>query len=369
MSDTIKVSGFLEKHQKGFGFLRSLENSFNKSDSDTFVPAGAIKKFFLEDGVFVEGEAIINPGKPAPSLKEVTALNGVKPENFRTRKSFAKGDAITPHEWLQLEMPGGSPSNRIVDIAAPIGKGQRALIVAPPRSGKTVLLENMITATTKKFTDITTIIMLIDERPEEVTHFKRTFPDSIILASSNDQEPTEHMNLARKTFAAVKSMVEQGKDVIIFMDSLTRLCRAYNSQQRGGRTLSGGLDTNALVEPKKMFGMARKIENGGSLTIVATTLVNTGSAMDDVIFREFKGTGNMELVLESDLANRQLYPAVNIAESGTRNDHKIFGYEVADQVNSLRGALSDCKKEEALRQVLSLVKKYPTNDDFLKLQD
>jgi transcription termination factor Rho len=189
------------------------------------------------------------------------------------------------------------------------------------------------------------------------------------MASSNDQSPVDHINLAKKTFNAVKSMIELGEDVIIFMDSLTRLCRAYNSQQRGGRTLSGGLDTNALVEPKKMFGMARQIENGGSLTIVATTLVETGSAMDDVIFREFKGTGNMELVLESNLANKQLYPAVNISKSGTRNDHKLLGFEITDQVNSLRGALSDCKSEEALRQLLRLIDKYPTNEEFLKLQD
>jgi transcription termination factor Rho len=164
-------------------------------------------------------------------------------------------------------------------------------------------------------------------------------------------------------------MIEQGKDVIVFMDSLTRLCRAFNSQQRGGRTLSGGLDANALVEPKKMFGMARQIENGGSLTLVATALVETGSAMDDVIFREFKGTGNMELILDGKLANKQLYPAVDIKQSGTRNDHKLLGYDLADQVNSLRGGLADSKNEEALRQLLSLIKRYPTNDDFLKLQE
>ena len=369
MSDAIQVSGYLEKHQKGFGFLRSLSNNFQKSQADTFVPAGVINRFGIEDGTFVEGTAIQNPGKPAPSIKEVTKLNGVNPMDFRFRKSnFMKGDAITPEKWLQLEMSGGSPSNRVVDIAAPLGRGQRALLVAPPRSGKTVLMENMITATMSKYSDLKTIIMLIDERPEEVTHFKRTFPKATLMASSNDQAPTDHIELARKTFNAVKSMVEQGEDVIIFMDSLTRLCRAFNSQQRGGRTLSGGLDTNALTEPKKMFRMARQIENGGSLTIVATTLVETGSAMDDVIFREFKGTGNMELVLESNLANRQLYPAVNISKSGTRNDHKLLGYDLVDDVNSLRSQLSDCKSEEALRQLLSLIDKYPTNQEFLSLQ-
>ena len=369
MSDAIQVSGYLEKHQKGYGFLRSLDNNFQKSNSDTFVQAGTISKFGIEEGTFVEGLAQENPEKPAPSLKEVTALNGFAPADFRTRKTFAQGDAITPDRWLQLEMPDGPRSNRVIDIVAPIGKGQRALLVASPRSGKTVLMENMITATLKKHTDLTTIIMLIDERPEEVTHFKRTFPDAILMASSNDQAPTEHMELARKTFSAVKSMIEQGKDVIVFMDSLTRLCRAFNSQQRGGRTLSGGLDANALVEPKKMFGMARQIENGGSLTLVATALVETGSAMDDVIFREFKGTGNMELILDGKLANKQLYPAVDIKQSGTRNDHKLLGYDLADQVNSLRGGLADSKNEEALRQLLSLIKRYPTNDDFLKLQE
>lgn len=369
MSDFIQVSGYLEKHQKGFGFLRSLENNFQKSNEDTYVPAGAINKFGIEEGTFVEGDAVRNPDKPSPLLKEVSKLNGVKPMDFRFRKSnFMKGDAITPEKWLQLETENGAPGNRIVDIAAPLGRGQRALLVAPPRSGKTVLMEGMIKATLEKYSDLETIIMLIDERPEEVTHFKRTFPESIIMASSNDQSPVDHINLARKTFNAVKSMVELGKDVIIFMDSLTRLCRAFNSQQRGVRTLSGGLDTNALTEPKKMFGMARQIENGGSLTIVATTLVETGSAMDDVIFREFKGTGNMELVLESKLANKQLYPAVNISKSGTRNDHRLLGYDLADQVNSLRAELSDCKSEEALRQLLTLIDRYPTNQEFLNLQ-
>jgi transcription termination factor Rho len=369
MSDSITVNGFFEKHAKGFGFLRQANSGLTKSADDVYVPAGFANRFGLEDGTFVEGNALLNSGKPAPALQEVTKLNGVKPMDFRFRKTaFAKGDAVTPEKWLQLEMPGGPQSNRIIDIVTPLGKGQRALIAAPPRSGKTVLMENIINTTLKKFPEMKAFILLIDERPEEVTHFKRSFPDATLLASSNDNMPTDHIALASQTFAMARSMVEMGQDVIIFLDSLTRLCRAHNSQSRGRRTLSGGVDSEALTEPKKLFGSARQIDNGGSLTVVATALIQTDSQMDEVIYQEFKGTGNLELVLDRDLSDRKLYPAVNINLSGTRNEHVLFGPEVTSQVNSLRRALASCSKEEGLRQLLSLVDKYPTNEDFLKLQ-
>lgn len=365
----LSVSGYLEKHSKGFGFLRSLENSLNKNPQDTFVPAGIIKRFFLEDGIFIEGEAEENPGKPAPALKNITALNGVKPMEFRFRKSFQKGDAVTPFKRIQLESEGGSLSNRIVDIVAPIGKGQRALIAAPPRSGKTVLLENMINSISANQPDIECFVLLIDERPEEVTHFKRTFPDIHVMASSNDETPENHIQMARNVFGIAKTMVEMGKDVLIFMDSLTRLSRAFNSQQRGRRTLSGGVDADALTEPKQMFGLARQIENSGSLTIIATALIETDSQMDEVIFREFKGTGNMEIVLDRTLSEKHIYPAINIKASGTRNEDRILGSPLTEQIQCLRRALADSSNEEAVMQLIHLCEKYPTNEEFLKLQN
>jgi len=366
MSDTFPVSGYLEIHSKGFGFLRQVENNLRQSPEDCFVPAHFIKKNSMEDGTFVEAQAIHAKGKPAPAIKTIEKLNGYALSDFRQRKPFHSGDAISPYQWLRLK---GGTSTRIIDLISPIGKGQRAIIAAPPRSGKTVLIEQMIKAIETEHPECICLVLLIDERPEEVTHFRRSFPNTTIMASSNDNEAMEHITLARQTFGIAKAMVEQGKDVIIFMDSLTRLCRTFNSQQRGGgRTLSGGLDTNALVEPKKMFGLARQIEDGGSLTIVATALVETDSKMDEVIFREFKGTGNMELVLDRDLADRNIYPAININPSGTRNEHRLFGREINEQVQDLRCELADCRKQEAIRQLISLVKKYPTNEEFLKLQ-
>ena len=370
MSDVFSVSGYLEIHSKGFGFLRQLENNLRQSPNDTFVPAHFIKKNHLEDGSLIEGEAVVNKEKPAPALKSISLLNGFAVDKFRGRKTLLKSEAVTPFEWLSLE--GGeksTTSTRIIDIVAPIGKGQRAIIAAPPRTGKTMLIEQMVAATEELHPEVTCIVLLIDERPEEVTHFRRSFPDTIILASSNDQEAQEHIALARQAFGVAKAMVEAGKDVMIYLDSLTRLCRTYNSQQRGGgRTLSGGLDTNALTEPKKLFGLARAIEGGGSLTIIATALVETDSRMDEVIFREFKGTGNMEIVLDRELADRKIYPAININPSGTRNEHRLFGRTICDQVNSLRSELADCRKQEAIRQLIGLVEKYPKNEDFLKLQ-
>ncbi len=369
MADPFPVSGFLEKNHKGFGFLRNLEQGLKKSPQDTFVPAGLINRFALEDGTFVEGTAIQNNGKPAPALKEVTLLNGVKAMDFRFRKTaFQKGLPITPENWLKMEYPDCPDSCRVVDIVSPFGKGQRALIAAPPRTGKTVLMENLIKSIQTQHEEMVCMVLLIDERPEEVTHFRRSFPDITILASSNDNTPEEHIQLARSAFGVMKSLVEQGKDVIVFMDSLTRLCRAFNSQSRGRRTLSGGVDSDALSEPKRMFGAARQIENGGSLSIVATALIETDSQMDEVIFREFKGTGNLELVLDRKLADRNTYPAININPSGTRNEHLLLGDPITEQVQALRRALADCSKEEAIGQLLTLIKKYPTNEDFLKLQ-
>lgn len=369
MSDSFPVSGYLEKNHKGFGFLRNLDNGLKQSPTDTFVPAGIINRFAIEEGTFVEGIATQNKGKPAPALKDAEKLNGCKAMNFRLRKNnFQKGLPITPEKWLKLEYPGCPDSCRFIDIVAPLGKGQRAIIAAPPRTGKTVLIENLITAVNKQHPDTECMVLLIDERPEEVTHFRRTFPDTLLLASSNDNTQAEHIQLARQAFGVMKSMVEQGKDVVVFMDSLTRLCRAFNSQSRGRRTLSGGIDADALTEPKKLFGAARQIENGGSLTIVATALIETDSQMDEVIFREFKGTGNLEIVLDRSLSDRNIYPAININPSGTRNEHLLLGEPVTGQVQSLRRQLADCKKEEATHQLLNLISKYKTNEEFLKLQ-
>ncbi len=365
---SLNVSGFLEKHSKGFGFLRQLSKKFSKSPEDTYVPASAISKYFLEEGTFIEGIAVSNPGKPAPLLQEITSLNGVKPDDFRLRKSFAKGTAVTPNQRLKLEFPNCPLSNRVIDIVAPIGKGQRAVIAAPPRSGKTILLENMINGILTNYPEMTCIVLLIDERPEEVTHFKRTFPNALVIASSNDESPENHISLARQLFASAKSLTEMGKDVIVFLDSLTRLSRAFNSQKRGFRTLSRGIEPDALTEPKKMFGSARQIEHGGSLTIIATALIETDSQMDEVIFREFKGTGNMEILLDRSLADKKIYPAINIRASGTRNEEQLLGQPLTSQINNLRRALSDSNKEESLRQLIHLIDRSKDNETFLKTQ-
>jgi len=278
---------------------------------------------------------------------------------------FVQKTSVDPHERLQLESPNGPLSMRIFDLISPIGKGQRGLIVAPPKTGKTTLLQEICITVAGNHPEVKPYCLLIDERPEEVTDFKRSVPGTVV-ASSSDHDTEHHIRNANQLLEQAMGEVNEGQDVLILLDSLTRLARVHNRDARSGKTLSGGLDANALATPRRIFGAARKLEEGGSLTIIATALIDTGSRMDDFIFQEFKGTGNMELVLSRKLAEMRLFPAIEISGSGTRKEEKLFSESELKGVHLLRAYLAELNSVDALKKLLETLPKYPTNADFLK---
>ena len=349
---------------KKFGFIREISTSLVKGDNDPFMPPPLIQKHHLRDGVALKG--IIKPGrKGAWQVTQIDEVMGMKPEEWKETSDFDEGLVIYPNDKLNLVCGADDASMRIVDLVAPLGKGQRALIVAPPRAGKTVMLKQMAAGIEANHPEAKLIALLIDERPEEVTDFRRNTA-ATVFASSNDHGEDNHVRVATLAFEYARRMVEQGHDVVLLLDSLTRLGRTFNLWGgNSGRTMSGGLDARALVMPRKIFGAARNIEHGGSLTIIATALIETGSRMDDVIFEEFKGTGNSEIVLDRELADKRIYPAISIRKSGTRNEERLMTDEQMRQRTMLFRVLNERHPVEAMQALLKQVQRSPTNIHLL----
>jgi transcription termination factor Rho len=348
---------------KKFGFLRQFTTAVPKGDADPFVPPPLIKRHKLRDGVAIEGE--MKPGRKGDfQLTKVTSVMGLPCEAWEKTKPFDSGQIIYPDTKLNLVTGPTDFSMRVVDLAAPIGKGQRALIVAPPRTGKTVLIKRMANALARNHPEIELVALLVDERPEEVTDFIRSTPAKV-FASSNDHDEDNHVRVAVIAMEHVRRLVEMGKDVVLLLDSLTRLGRTFNiAHGNSGRTLSGGLDARAMQIPRKLFGSARNLEDGGSLTIIATALIETGSRMDDVIFEEFKGTGNAEIVLDREMANKRIYPAINLRKSGTRNEERLIGERIQQHQRLFR-VLNSRHPIEAMQALLRQMQQKPTNDALL----
>ena len=357
--------GFLEISEKGFGFLRSPDNRYQPKPSDIFVTPDTIKKNFLREGAQIEGRLQPPHRGNSPQLREVLNVNGIPFAEYTNQVRFENLTTIDPIEKFNLETDPDVLETRIIDLVTPIGKGTRGLIVAPPRTGKTTILKQLANAVSTNHPDVFVMVLLIDERPEEVTDFQRSV-EAEVVASSNDQDLETHVRLSRFMIERCRRMVECGKDVLVLLDSLTRVARAYNSVHGGsGRTMTGGVDARALEIPRKMFASARKIEGGGSLTIIATALVETGSRMDELIFQEFKGTGNMELVLDRKLSDRRIFPSIDIPRSGTRKEEKLFAAKNLDAIRKLRRTMVDLNPIEAMETLLSALKKNKTNDELL----
>jgi len=364
-SGSATVRGVLELQERGYGFLRHEEHNFRPTGNDIFVPPGLVSRYNLRNGVALEG--FTRPDKKGRGLQlaELQTICNEDPDVYKGLTRFENLTVIDPEETLWLETGPEPLTTRCLDLLTPIGKGQRGLIVSPPRAGKTILLEHMATAVSRNDPDVHLMMVLVDERPEEVTHFRRA-TGAEVLASSNDQDVQQHVRLSRLTFAKAKAEVEFGRDVILFLDSLTRLGRAFNKAvPSSGRTLSGGVDIHALAEPKRMFGAARNIEDGGSLTVIATCLIETGSRMDDLIFQEFKGTGNMEVVLSGELAERRLWPAMDVLQSGTRKEERLVSPEDLHKRHLIRRRLAGNRPVEALETLLKAMAKYPSNRQLL----
>jgi transcription termination factor Rho len=358
------VQGILEMHPKGYGFLRNVAKSYIAQPADPFVDQRLIQKHKLRAGMAIAGPTEPNPRGNGPRLKAVDTVEGLPADQYKPR-AFDELTPIDPHQRIRLETGKEPLTTRVMDLLTPIGKGQRGLIVAPPRTGKTVLLQHLAQAVAKNHPEMHIIMLLIDERPEEVTEMRRTIKGEVI-ASSNDRDSSEHSRLAELVMERAKRLVEAGKDVFVLLDSLTRLARAYNKNVHGaGRTMSGGVDVRALEIPKRLFGTARVFEEGGSLTVMGTALIETNSRMDDVIFQEFKGTGNMELVLDRKLADRRIFPAIDIAQSGTRKEERIFSKEELPLVTLLRRSLMDLSPQEAMESLVAQLPRYENNAAFL----
>ena len=358
--------GVLEVLPDGYGFLRSSDYNYLPSPDDIYVSPSQIKKFSLRTGDFVSGQ--VRPPKDGErffALLRVEAVNGIAPEKIRGRTLFDNLIPVYPTKRLALESAPGEFSMRIMDLLSPIGKGQRGLIVSPPKSGKTILLQKIANSITRNSPDVKLLILLIDERPEEVTDMERLVKGEVI--SYTFDEPAErHVQVANMVIEKAKRLVEAGEDVIILLDSITRLARAHNIVvPHSGRILSGGVDSNALHKPKRFFGAARNIEDGGSLTIIATALVETGSRMDDVIFEEFKGTGNMELVLNRDLSDRRIFPAIDVNRSGTRREELLIKEDELQKIWILRKILSEFSPVEAMDFLLDKMRGTKNNKEFL----
>lgn len=364
----ILFSGILEIMQDGYGFIRSIDKSFNDSINDSYVSNTQIRRFALRNGDVVTGQ--VRPPKDQEryyALIKIEAVNSLPPEESKKRPLFENLTPLYATEQIKLEYREKGLTGRMLDLFSPIGKGQRGLIVAPPRSGKTELLKEIAHGITTNSADIDLMVLLVDERPEEVTDMERSVKGEV-YSSTFDMPAKNHVKVAEMVIEKAKRRVELGRDVVILLDSITRLARAYNTvTPSSGKVLSGGVDANALHRPKRFFGAARNIENGGSLTIIATALVDTGSRMDEVIFEEFKGTGNMEVVLDRKIAERRIFPAIDILKSGTRKDELLIGPDVLQKVFILRQMLHKQDNEvEALKFIYNTMGKKSTNEEFLE---
>ncbi|MDR1609763.1 MAG: transcription termination factor Rho [Holosporales bacterium] len=368
----ISSIGVLEILQDGFGFLRSPESNYLPGPDDVYVSPAFVKKFGLKTGDTIECQ--IKAPKESEryfSVIKITKVNFEDTENIRRRTNFDNLTPLYPDEMLSLEQPGDAKNNkicftqRVIDLVAPIGKGQRALIVAPPRTGKTVMLQTIAQAITAKFPDVYLIVLLIDERPEEVTDMQRSV-DGEVISSTFDEPALRHVQVTEMIIEKAKRLVEHKRDVVILLDSITRLARAYNTVvPSSGKVLTGGVDSNALQRPKRFFGAARNIEDGGSLTIIATALVETGSRMDDVIFEEFKGTGNSEIILDRKLSDKRVFPAIDINRSGTRKEELLIKDKTKmSKMWILRRIINSMGTTEAMEFLIEKLKYSKTNDDF-----
>lgn len=359
------VDGLLEITNKGFGFLRKQDNDFDAFAEAVYVPQDMIRKFGLRPAVWVHGQACRHDR--GILLTEITTINGDAPEKARKNPHFEELKAVNPNKRISFETRPERYTTRTLDLIAPIGRGQRGLIVSPPRAGKTTLLQHMAEAILENYKDsIHLMVLLVDERPEEVTEFKRSLPGAEVYASSNDGRVRDHCRMAELCIERAKRLVEAGQHVFLLMDSITRLARAYNNADKGsGRTMSGGIDARALEMPRRLFAAARNTRQAGSLTIIATALVETNSRMDDLIFQEFKGTGNMELVLNRRIAEQYIFPAVDILKSGTRREELIMPEAWLYKMNLIRRALAGHKPVEAMERFLFFLNKYPGNAQML----
>ena len=365
----IEASGILEVMPDGFGFIRC--ENYMPGENDVYVAPSQIRRFNMKTGDIVTGNTRIKKEtEKFSALLYVKNINGYAPEVAARRCNFEDMTPIFPDERMKLETPGASVAMRIMDLMSPIGKGQRGMIVSPPKAGKTTLLKEVAKSVKRNNPDTHLIILLIDERPEEVTDIKEAIegPNVEVIYSTFDELPEHHKRVAEMVMERAKRLVEHKQDVMVLLDSITRLTRAYNlTVPPSGRTLSGGLDPAALHMPKKFFGAARNMREGGSLTILATALVNTGSKMDDVVYEEFKGTGNMEMVLDRKVAERRVFPAIDIPQSGTRRDDLLLNAEELETINNIRRAFNGMKAEEAVDKVVDMFNKTKNNREFIEM--
>ncbi|HEV8045940.1 MAG TPA: transcription termination factor Rho, partial [Rubrobacter sp.] len=359
-------SGILDVLPDGFGFLRT--GGYSQSKGDVYVSASQIKRFNLRRGDYVTGQ--IRPareGEKYPAMVRIETVNGQEPQKGRWRPNFDDLTPLYPMERLRLEWKPNDIAPRVIDLVAPIGKGQRGMIVSPPKAGKTTILKQIAQSIAANYPETKLFVVLADERPEEVTDWQRSVQEAEVVASTFDQPADNHIAVAELVLERVKRLVEDGEDVVVLLDGITRLSRAYNlAAPASGRILSGGVDSAALYPPKKFFGAARNIENGGSLTILATALVETGSRMDEVIFEEFKGTGNMELKLDRKLANRRIYPAINIEDSSTRKEELLMDPSEAQRVWQVRGILNALDGAQKIELLIQKLKETRSNAEFLR---
>jgi len=369
LENVIHVEGILDIdiQKGGNGQLLDPTRSGKRRPSDVFVPKELIRRFKLRTGNMISGSAYPAEGRfPNPKMKFIEKVDGLDVDERRHKFDFNALTTVSPDKMLKMELKDGRLTTRAVDLFCPIGKGTRGLIVAPPRTGKTTLLRDMALGVLENNPECVVMILLVDERPEEVTDFKRSVPAEI-WASSNDEQIENHLRIADLCIERAKRLVEAGKHVVLFLDSITRLARAHNTARNSGRTGSGGLDVRALEKPRQLFAAARNTEEAGSLTIVASVLIETGSRMDDIIFQEFKGTGNMELVLDRKCAEMRLWPAINIAASGTRKEELLIDAKKLEGIHFFRRALVQTRIEEATDTMITRLQKTKTNDEFLKL--
>ncbi|TWT49257.1 hypothetical protein Pla22_44500 [Rubripirellula amarantea] len=367
----IEGEGILELHPNGYGFLRGTANNYARERSDPFVPGTMIERFGLRQGVYLKTMVQDARRQQGPRVREILDVDGMSPEAYPDVKSFDTLTPINPEEFLRLEVGKKPITNRVIDLLTPMGKGQRALIVAPPRSGKTIMMQDIAAGIAENHPEVKLMVLLIDERPEEVTDMKRNIRNGEVIASSLDMDVESHVRLSQLVIDRAKRLSEMGQDVFLMLDSITRLARAFNKwvgkSGRGRATGTGGLDVSAMDIPKKLFATARAFQEGGSLTVVGTALVDTNSRMDEAIFQEFKGTGNLEIVLDRRLADRRVWPSIDISQSGTRREELLLDEETYEAVTMLRRTLSSMHPCDAMEQLSKQLGRFESNAEFIKL--
>ena len=364
---TTSGTGYLSCRDDGKALLLQPQARFRHTADAPLVDAALAGRWHLESGVLLEGQLQTGNGRARPTMVEITTIEGMPPDEYRAKAvPFAELTSIDPDERFRLETEPEILEPRVIELMAPIGKGQRCLIVAPPKAGKTRLLQQLAHAIAVNHPETRIFVLLGDERPEEVTDWRRSIIQGEVFASSSDESVASHIEISEMLLERARRLVELGEDVVVFMDSLTRMSRAYNNNQKSsGRIMSGGIDARTMEKPRRFFGSARKAEHGGSLTIVATCLIDTGSRMDEVIFQEFKGTGNMEIVLTRDLFEKRIFPTMDLSQSGTRKEEKLYSKGEVEKIYLLRRALASLSRHEAMQLLLSKLKQFKTNADFL----